>query len=470
MTVLVTGGSGIVGRSLISHLLDRGETVIALCRNPKEKNSAYLRWVAGDVGKERLGLDKEVWERISREIDTIFHLAARTDFKGKSLEEYSAVNIEGVCHIKQLALQSGAWLHHVSTAFVCGDWKGAFGEHQMQQEQRFHNFYEESKALGEAVLREEPAPDYTIYRPSIILERNPTAASTSVFGPLVFLDGVFRICLGSVKRNLDMATIRVAGNAQAHLPFVFDDDVAAVLADLSLNHAENRKTYHLVPQDSLKNAILEQVFNQAFSRKAVVWVAGDVLAEEELTTSERILAKKTRMYTPYLSLHTFFLRKNLEDALGDDVLPPITEEALLATFSTFLASKKELKKVVSYDEKFHLDTYFNHFLVKHSGKPLIKNLSSLSASFHVEIKGYTTWQIIIEKGVLTVIDQGGHGDFGYSTDGKSFLKIASGKLSPQRGFFQGAIQLENNPKEALRTATALEEFFYQYPYNPKSLE
>ena len=466
MTVLVTGGSGIVGRSLISRLLNRGETVIGLCRNPKEKDRASLRWVAGDVSKERLGLEKELWERISSETDTIFHLAARTDFKGKSLEEYSAVNIEGVRHIKQLALKSNAWLHHVSTAFVCGDWTGEFGEHQVQQDKRFHNFYEESKALGEAVLREEPTPDYTIYRPSIILERNPTAASTSVFGPLVFLDGVFRICLGSVKRNLEMATIRVAGNGDARLPFVFDDEVAAVLADLSLNHAEHKKTYHLVPRDSLKNTILEQVFNQAFSRKAVVWVADDVLAEEELTTSERILAKKTRMYRPYLNLDTVFLRRNLEDALGDDVLPPITEEALLATFSAFLASKKELKKVVSYDEKFHLDTYFNHFLTKHSGKPLIKNLSSLSASFHVEIKGYATWQINITNGVLTAVEQGSHGDFGYSTDGKSFLKIASGKLSPQRGFFQGAVQLENNPKEALRTATALEEFFHQYPYNP----
>lgn len=466
MTILVTGGSGIVGRSLIPHLLTRGETVIALCRNPKEKSSAHLRWMTGDVSKERFGLDNEIWESISREIDTIFHLAARTDFKGKTLGEYSAVNIEGVRHVKELALKSGAWLHHVSTAFVCGNWEGEFGEYQIPQEQRFHNSYEESKALGEAVLREEPVPNYTIYRPSIILEHNPTTASTSVFGPLVFLDGVFRICLGNVKRNLDITTIRVAGNAKAHLPFVFDDEVAAVLANLSLNHAEHGKVFHLVPQDSLQNGILEQIFNQAFSRKAVAWVADEVLAGEELTISERILSKKTRMYTPYLNLQTVFLRKNLEDALGIDILPPITEEALLATFSTFLASKRELKKVISYDEKFHLDTYFNHFLAKHSGKPLIKNLSSLSASFHVEINGYTTWRIIIENGVLKTVEKGSHGDFGYSTDGKSFLEIASGKLSPQRGFFQGAVQLENNPREALRTATALEEFFHQYPYNP----
>lgn len=466
MTILVTGGSGIVGRPLIAQLLSRGEKIIALCRHPKEKDTSPLRWLEGDVSKKRLGLTKDVWQGLFQEIDTIFHLAARTDFKGKSLDDYKAVNVEGVRHIKELALASSAWLHHVSTAFVCGDWDGEFREDQVQSSQVFHNFYEESKVLGEAVLREEPTPNYTVYRPSIILERNPTTASTSVFGPLVFLDGVFRLCLGSVKRNHGLTTIRVAGNAKAHLPFIFDDEVAAVLANLAQNHVEHKKTYHLVPYNPLVNSILEQVFNQAFSRKAVAWVEADVLATKKLTTAEKILSKKTRMYTPYLNLNTIFLRRNLEDALGVGVLPAITEDALLETFSTFLASKQELKKVVSYDEQFHLDSYFKHFLAKHIGKPLIKNLASLSACFHVDIKGYMTWQITIENGVLTTVEKGRSGDFGYSSDGKSFLEIASGKLSPQRGFFQGAIQLENNPKEALRTATALEEFFHEYPYIP----
>jgi len=464
MTILVTGGSGIVGQPLVRLLISQGHDVTVLCRNPKTENSENIHWIAGDVSDPKLGLSTEVWNDLCEKVDTIFHLAARTDFKGKSIQDYSKVNIDGVRHVKELALLANAWMHHVSTAFVCGDWEGDFSEGQLRDGQRFHNFYEESKSLGEMVLREEPAPRYTVYRPSIILERNPTVASTSVFGPLVFLDGVFRLCLGSVKRNQDLTTIRVAGNAKAHLPFVFDDDVASILASLFKNHAVHGKTYHLVPASPFGNRILEQVFNQAFSRKAVEWVDSDILSKCELSTAEKILSKKTKMYTPYLDLKTVFLRENLEDALGTKVLPALTEEALLTTFSTFLASKKELQKVVSYDEKFHLDSYFKHFLVKHTGKPLIKNLASLSANFHIEIKGYMTWLITIEKGVLTTVEEGSSGDFGYSTDGKSFLDIASGKISPQKGFFQGAIQLKNNPKEALRTATALEEFFHEYPY------
>ena len=171
------------------------------------------------------------------------------------------------------------------------------------------------------------------------------------------------------------------------------------------------------------------------------------------------------MYTPYLNLSTVFARNNLEDSLGSAILPAIREEDLLSAFSIFLSTKKELEMVVSHDEEFHLDYHFKYFLGQHTGKPLIKNLASLSACLQVEIKGYATWTITIEKGILTRVEKGSFGNFGYTTDGSTFLQVASGTMSPQQGFFQGAIQLVANPKEALRTATALEEFFREYPYH-----
>ena len=464
MTVLVTGASGIVGRPLVDHLLADGYEVIGLCRHPGKNSIPHLQWLTGDVSKPRLGQSKETWQQLCQKIDTIFHLAARTDFKGKNLQDYAPVNIDGVSHIKELALTANAWLHHVSTAFVSGDWAGEFREDQLQEGQKFRNFYEESKYHGECLLREEPVPNYTVYRPSIILERKPTVASTSVFGPFVFLDGVFRLCLGSIKRKKGLKTIRVLGNAEAQLPFVFDDQVSLALTCLAKEKREHAKTYNLVPAHPLSNHTLEQVFNQAFSRQVVAWVNSADFTNSPPDTAEKILAKKTKMYTPYLNLRTKFARKNLEEALGKNILPAIEEEDLLAAFSIYLGTKKDLDKVVSPDEEYHLDRYFGQFLAKHRGKPLIKNLASLSACLHIKIKGYNSWTITIENGVLVRVEKGSAGNFGYTTDGKTFLQVASGAISPQQGFFQGAIQLETNPKEALRTATALEEFFREYPY------
>ncbi|HIP38663.1 MAG TPA: NAD-dependent epimerase/dehydratase family protein [Desulfocapsa sulfexigens] len=467
MKILVTGASGIVGRPLVERLLADGHEVIGLCRHPEKTDTPHLQWLAGDVSKPRLGQSRKIWQQLCEEIDTIFHLAARTDFKGKSLEDYAPINIDGVGHIKDLALAANAWLHHVSTAFVSGDWAGEFREEQLKEGQKFRNYYEESKCRGECLLREEPTPRYTVYRPAIILERKPTAGSTSVFGPFVFLDGVFRLCLGTIKRKKEehLKTIRVQGNTEAQLPFVFDDQVTLALSYLAANKREHGKTYNLVPSTPLANNTLGQVFNQAFSRQVVALVNGADFTKTPPDTAEKILAKKTKMYTPYLDLKTEFARNNLEDAMGKDVLPAIGEEELLAAFSIFLSTKKDLNKVVSPNEEYHLDRYFGQFLAEHRGKPLIKNLASLSACLHVKITGYDSWTITIDKGVLTRVEKGSSGNFGYTTDGKTFLQVASGKISPQQGFFQGAIQIEANPKEALRTATALEEFFREYPYH-----
>lgn len=465
MTILVTGASGIVGRPLVARLLAEGYEVIGLCRQPEDEDTPHLKWLAGDVSKPRLGQNQDTWKQLCREVDTIFHLAARTDFKGKNIQDYAPVNIDGVAHVKELALAANAWLHHVSTAFVSGDWKGIFRENQLKEGQKFRNCYEESKYLGECLLREQPTPHYTVYRPSIILERTPTAASTSVFGPFVFLDGVFRLCLGSIKRKKGLKTIRVWGNAEAQLPFVFDDQVTLALTSLAAKKKEHAKTYNLVSALPLSNRTLELIFNQAFARHMVSWVNDTAFTTDPPNTAEKVLAKKTKMYTPYLDLKTEFARDNLDEALGKNALPAIEETELLAAFSIFLGTKKDLDKVVSPDEEYHLNRYFGQFLAEHKGKPLIKNLASLSACLHVKIKGYGSWTITIEKGVLARVERGSAGLFGYTTDGNTFLQVASGKLSPQQGFFQGGIQLETNPKEALRTATALEEFFREYPYH-----
>ncbi len=467
MMILVTGASGIVGRPLVRTLLKRGHRVVALCRHPEENGSdRNLRWLSGDVGKPCLGLTRKQWQELSQEIDAIFHLAARTDFRGRELADYESVNIRGVENIKALARAAGAWLHHVSTAFVCGIWDGEFREDFLSEEQSFRNCYEESKYLGECVLRREPLPGFSVYRPAIILERRPTTLSPAVFGPLVFLDAVFRLCLAANKRDGSLETIRVAGNPAAHLPFVFDDEVAQSLADLAEKEQVSGETYNLVPALPLGNNSLQDVFNQAFSREAVRWVDDDDFLRQAPSTAERILAKKTRMYAPYLNLQTSFSRENLEKRLGKAVLTAIGEDELLASFSFFLSSKQEPGRQAAPVDSAGLENYFSIFLRQHIGKALIRNLASLSVCFHIRINGYGAWTIRVEKGILTTVSSGACGNFGYSTDAGTFLQIASAKMSPQKGFFKGAVQLLENPREALRTATALEEFFYEYPYQP----
>ena len=109
--------------------------------------------------------------------------------------------------------------------------------------------------------------------------------------------------------------------------------------------------------------------------------------------------------------------------------------------------------------------YFNQYLPGFMGQPLIKGLLSLSAAFWIEISDQGCWSLTIDQGILTKVTQGEQsGAFGFRLDGETFLAVAQNTLSPQKSFFTGKTKISGNFYEALRTATALEEFFQRYPY------
>ena len=90
--VLVTGGTGVVGRPLVAALCAMGKEVVILSRKlPKNENSAAnpaCTHLQGDVAQPLLGLSAEQYQHLAAQVTTIFHLAARTDFKGAvELEE-----------------------------------------------------------------------------------------------------------------------------------------------------------------------------------------------------------------------------------------------------------------------------------------------------------------------------------------------------------------------------------------------
>lgn len=105
-TVIVTGASGLVGRSLLNELKDRYR-VFAIARRSQRECGApthpNIAWMRVDVG------DREGLERAFREITTaggarfLVHLAAYYDFTGEENPEYRRTNIEGTRNVLDLA-------------------------------------------------------------------------------------------------------------------------------------------------------------------------------------------------------------------------------------------------------------------------------------------------------------------------------------------------------------------------------
>ncbi|MBU3983489.1 MAG: SDR family oxidoreductase [Proteobacteria bacterium] len=99
-----------MGRPLVAALCAAGNDVVILSRKaPKSVDAPHSSCIhlEGDVSRLQLGLDADTYQTLCNSVDTIFHLAARTDFKGASVTDYAAVNINGVKNIYALAEEAG---------------------------------------------------------------------------------------------------------------------------------------------------------------------------------------------------------------------------------------------------------------------------------------------------------------------------------------------------------------------------
>src|SRR5438309_3792469 len=131
MTVLVTGGSGLVGSHVIEALRARGETVRALVRPTGRAVIERLgaEAIPGDVR------DAAVWHAAVRGIRGLVHAAALLQQRA-SWQEYEAVNVDGTRLAAHAARTAGARLVHISSVAVYG----GLANYRPESERRTEDF------------------------------------------------------------------------------------------------------------------------------------------------------------------------------------------------------------------------------------------------------------------------------------------------------------------------------------------
>lgn len=160
--VLITGGSGFIGTNLVEHYLASGAAVRSLdVRAPRHPGHRGV-WSPVDI----LDADALVEEFRRFEPSLVFHAAAQTDLRGKSVNEYRT-NTEGVGRIIE-AVRVSPGVDKViffSSRMVCN-----IG-YQPRSEDDYcpPNAYGESKVAGELMVREAGlAAPWLIVRPTSI--------------------------------------------------------------------------------------------------------------------------------------------------------------------------------------------------------------------------------------------------------------------------------------------------------------
>ncbi|HMR18272.1 MAG TPA: NAD-dependent epimerase/dehydratase family protein [Sphingobacterium sp.] len=117
--ILVTGGTGFLGSTLISILIDAGKAVIATKRPSstipeKLKSSSLIEWVDADV------TDYFVLSDIISKAKQVYHCAAKVSYQKEDAQYMHKINIEGTQHVVNLCMEYGARLLHVSSIAALG--------------------------------------------------------------------------------------------------------------------------------------------------------------------------------------------------------------------------------------------------------------------------------------------------------------------------------------------------------------
>lgn len=229
--ILVTGATGLIGRHLVPHLLERGHAVTALVRRDVDVPGAAV--VRGDLAGPRLGLSVA-----ASTFDAVIHLAAVYDLLASDAELQDA-NVGGTQRLLDwLGPDWGGVLHFVSSVAVAGDFAGTFDEGSFDVGQAFPNPYQRSKYDSERRVR-DCGLRTRIYRPSAIV-------GDSSRGEIDRADGPYFL-FGALKRARDLYPrwFPLPNTLEGRINMVPVDWVAAALAHW-VDAGEDGRTYHLV--------------------------------------------------------------------------------------------------------------------------------------------------------------------------------------------------------------------------------
>jgi len=293
--LLLTGATGLLGEYLLRDLTRLGCPLAVIARSSGRRSAAdriedifaKLERVErramprpivleGDLQQPLLGLSPAACDWVRGHCDELLHNAASLQFieDPRSGEPYRS-NVQGTAEMLALCETTGIkHLHHVSTAYVCGNRRGRILETDALDLAAAGNDYEASKIQSELMVRECAALESrVIYRPAIIVGDHRTGYTSTFHGfyvPLQ-LSQAMRTS-GHAPRGLPpemvMSTMGLSGEEQKN--FVPVDWISAAISR-GVTDQSGRfrgRTIHLAPSKRVSLAAMSKVIAESLETQA----------------------------------------------------------------------------------------------------------------------------------------------------------------------------------------------------------
>jgi thioester reductase-like protein len=421
----------------------------------------------GDLTAGALGMSAGDRAWLGRCCRSILHAGACVHFHAGSDGEPWKTNVHGTEHVLQLCRRLGLQsLHHVSTAFVCGDRAGPIGEEDLDCGQRFHNAYEGSKCAAERLLRQATGVQVTVYRPAVIVGDSQTGCTSTYHGMYRFLELGDRLAQadGGSRRILPL---RMPFTGEERHNLVPVDWVATAIARIHDRPRLHGRTYHLVARSGVAVRRIHDVARQLLGIDGVSWVGPQGAAEP--TSLERLFQDHLHEYWPYRHGHPLFLDDNTRRALPD-WLPLQIQDSLLARLIRFAVKdrwgrQRRRGRVggAGVDCAHYLRQFFPEAVRRSSlaGVP-----ADVTVGVDVSGPGGRRWVCRWRAGALASIDgeAAEPAEVTYRLDEATFAAVVSGRLSVQEAFFARRIDIAGDVEKGLALAVLLDSFVREHPY------
>lgn len=216
--ILVTGGTGIIGRRIAERLANNGHSVRVLTRKERESAHPGIRFFNGDL------LDRDVVAASMAGCRAVFHCAAEL----RDTENMEAVNILGTENVYSAASKERVrFFCHLSSVGVIGRVRASIVDENTSCHPM--NRYEITKLKGEEIVG-----------------RGLDGCRTVILRPTnVFAEERFEV--QSYKSFLKVLRVMITGRENAHL--VYADDVADAAVYLFVNYKKNGIERFIVSSD-----------------------------------------------------------------------------------------------------------------------------------------------------------------------------------------------------------------------------
>ncbi|MFH1593007.1 MAG: NAD(P)-dependent oxidoreductase [Candidatus Woesearchaeota archaeon] len=300
MKILVTGGSGFIGKILVEKLLQKGHKITVIVRNVKKIKELKdeVKVIVGDI--RDLGIIKQA----VKSQDIVYHLAALIHPAGVSKKEYFDLNSESTGRLYKESSKAGVkHFIYISSVACYGVTKGGVLVKEDTKPKPI-DIYGKSKLKGEERIHENKSIPFTIFRLGKIYGPGDNSA------PWVTL-------VGLVKRRLFMM---ISNGKSTIMPLYIDDAVTGLISCLN-NKKTFYKTYNLVGNEIVTKKEFIKVMakglnvkpRKGYLPKSLV-VSGATLLEPVLKLFQKeptISRKKLRFFLASELYDTSLAKKDL---------------------------------------------------------------------------------------------------------------------------------------------------------------